>query len=213
MKELHATLAERTTTCAYSRANRGRSGSAPKPRTAQDVVDDLHALLAAAKVLGPYVLVGHDAGGLFVRLYARTYPDQVAGVVVLDPMASAHPWLDDVSKILTEREYAAEKRYFDGENEESFDLTTSTEQLAAAPQPPDVPFEMVISQCGDPGDQFCAKTYPTTKQITQDIAAAWPRGSFSEVAAAAAKLASTSRSCGSHGRPLRGRVGESRIMR
>jgi hypothetical protein len=184
LKELHATLAGLTTTCAYSRANLGRSGRAPIPRTAKDVVDDLHALLAAAKVPGPYVLVGHEAGGLFVQLYARTYPDQVAGVVALDPIFPAHPWLDDVSKLVTGQEYASEKRSYDGENEESIDFTTSSDQLAAAPKPPDVPFEMVISQCNDPGDQFCVKTYPTAKQISQEIAAAWPRGSFTEVAAA-----------------------------
>jgi hypothetical protein len=184
LKDLHARLAGLTTTCAYSRANLGRSGSAPKPRTAQDVVDDLHALLAAAKVPGPYVLVGHVDGGLFVQLYARTYPDQVAGVVALDPQLPAHPWLDDISKLVTAQEYAGEKRFFDGENEESINFSTSSDQLAAAPKPPDVPFEMVISQCSDPGDQFCVKTYPTVKQLSQEITAAWPRGSFTEVTAA-----------------------------
>jgi pimeloyl-ACP methyl ester carboxylesterase len=47
-------------------------------------VADLHALLAAAAVPGPYVLVGHSLGGLFVRLYAYTYPDEVAGMVLVD---------------------------------------------------------------------------------------------------------------------------------
>jgi pimeloyl-ACP methyl ester carboxylesterase len=182
MKDLQATLAERTTTCAYSRANLGRSGSAPKPRTAKDVVDDLHALLAASAVPGPYLLVGHSTGGLFVQLYARMFPDQVVGVVAMNPQQVAHPWLDDISKILTEREYAGEKRYLDGENEESIDYTTSSEQLAAAPQPPNVPFEMLVSPC-DPGDQFCVKTYPTYKRIMQQVTAAWPRGTLSEVAA------------------------------
>jgi pimeloyl-ACP methyl ester carboxylesterase len=110
LKELHAKLAQLTTTCADSRANLGRRGSAPIPHAAKDVVDDLQALLAAAKVPGPYVLVGHDTGGLFVQLYARTYPDQVAGVVALDPQLPAHPWLDDISKIVTERELADEKK-------------------------------------------------------------------------------------------------------
>jgi hypothetical protein len=181
MKDLQATLAERTTTCAYSRANLGRSGSAPKPRTAKDVVDDLHGLLATSKVPGPYLLVGQDAGGLFVQLYARTYPDQVIGVVDMNPQQAAHPWLDDISKIVTERELADEKRSLDGQNEESINYTTSSEQLAAAPQPPNVPFEMLVSPC-DPGDQFCVKTYPTYKRIMQEVAAAWQRGAFAEVA-------------------------------
>jgi pimeloyl-ACP methyl ester carboxylesterase len=61
-----------------------RSDPAPQPRTAADVVADLHALLQAAAVPGPYVLVGHSLGGLFVRLYAATYPDEVVGLVLVD---------------------------------------------------------------------------------------------------------------------------------
>ena len=70
-----------TRVCSYDRANApgGASDPAPTPRTAEEVVADLHALLAAAEVPGPYVLVGHSLGGLFVRLYAGRYPDEVAG--------------------------------------------------------------------------------------------------------------------------------------
>ena len=65
-------------------ATRSRSDPAPLPRTGQDVVADLRALLRAAGVPGPYVLVGHSLGGLFVRLYAATYPEEVAGLVLVD---------------------------------------------------------------------------------------------------------------------------------
>ena len=61
-----------------------RSDPVPQPRTAKDLVADLHALLDAAAVPGPYVLVGHSAGGLVVRLYASTYPDEVVGMVLVD---------------------------------------------------------------------------------------------------------------------------------
>ena len=57
------------------------------PRTGGDVVAELHQLLAAAHVPGPYVLAGHSIGGLFALLYARTYPDQVSGMVLVDPTA------------------------------------------------------------------------------------------------------------------------------
>ena len=56
----------------------------PQPRTTQDRVNDLHALLGAAAIPGPYVLVGHSAGGLVVRLFASEYPDEVVGMVLLD---------------------------------------------------------------------------------------------------------------------------------
>ena len=84
-----------TRVCAYDRPGTadmvdgalrpGRSDPVPQPRTLAAVVADLHALLAAAGEPGPYVLVGHSLGGLMVRLYAATYPDEVAGLVLVDP--------------------------------------------------------------------------------------------------------------------------------
>jgi pimeloyl-ACP methyl ester carboxylesterase len=61
-----------------------RSDRVTMPRGAESVVADLHALLAAAAVPGPSVIVGHSLGGLFVRLYAATYPDDVLGLVQRD---------------------------------------------------------------------------------------------------------------------------------
>lgn len=61
-----------------------RSDPAPMPRTGADVVTELRDLLATAGVPGPYVLTGHSLGGVFNLLYARTYPDQVAGLVMVD---------------------------------------------------------------------------------------------------------------------------------
>jgi pimeloyl-ACP methyl ester carboxylesterase len=60
------------------------SDPVPQPRTTHDIVADLHALLDAAAIPGPYVLVAHSAGGLVVRLYASTYPDEVVGMVLVD---------------------------------------------------------------------------------------------------------------------------------
>src|SRR5829696_7989530 len=74
-----------TRVCAYDRANLGASDSAETPRTGQDVAADLHALLTTAKVPGPYVLVAASYGGIYDRLFAHTYPDEVAGLVLLDP--------------------------------------------------------------------------------------------------------------------------------
>jgi pimeloyl-ACP methyl ester carboxylesterase len=74
--------------CAYDRANLGQSDSAPKPRTFQDMTRDLHILLEKAPIEGPYILVGHSMGGMLVRLYADQYPQDVAGLVLVD---SAHP--------------------------------------------------------------------------------------------------------------------------
>jgi pimeloyl-ACP methyl ester carboxylesterase len=79
-----------TRVCAYDRPGTigdvSRSDPVPMPRTAGDIVSDLHRLLAAAQVPGPYVLVGHSLGGPVVRLYASTYPDEVAGLVLVDAL-------------------------------------------------------------------------------------------------------------------------------
>ena len=83
---VQATVGKTTRVCAYDRANAtgGASDPAPTPRDGADVVADLHALLTTASVPGPYVLVGHSLGGLFVRLYAGAHPTEVAGLVLVD---------------------------------------------------------------------------------------------------------------------------------
>jgi pimeloyl-ACP methyl ester carboxylesterase len=73
-----------TRVCTYDRAGLGWSERGPKPRTAANIVAELRALLTAAGVEPPYVLVGHSAGGLYLRLLAQEIPDQVAGMVLVD---------------------------------------------------------------------------------------------------------------------------------
>ena len=78
-------LAAETRVCAYGRAGWDGSDPAPnEPRTADDVIGDLHNLLGAAGVDGPYVMVGSSFGGMVSTYYAATYPDDVVGVVLLD---------------------------------------------------------------------------------------------------------------------------------
>lgn len=179
---LQESFADHTTACTYDRANNGQSDSAPIPRTAGDVVKDLHDLLAVAQIAGPYLLVGHSAGGMFVQLYARTYPDQVLGVVAMNPVPPADPWLTEVQQVFSAQEYTDESAYYDGDNGESLDYLTSSEQIAAAPLPPDVPFRMLIStdvQCE--GDPICLKSYRIYEQIMKQVTDAWRCGSFSQI--------------------------------
>lgn len=70
-----------------------KSSPAPMPRTAADVVTDLHTALVNAKVPAPYVLVAHSLGGLFSRLYAQAHPGQVAGLVLVDTFSTRVPAL------------------------------------------------------------------------------------------------------------------------
>jgi pimeloyl-ACP methyl ester carboxylesterase len=71
--------------CAYDRAGLGWSEPGPGPRTLKQEVFELHALLKAAKISGPFVLVGQSMGALNVRLYTKEYGDDVAGIVSVDP--------------------------------------------------------------------------------------------------------------------------------
>lgn len=72
-------------TCAYDRAGSGWSEAGPAPRTMRQEVFELHALLEAAQVPGPFVLVGQSIGGLLVRLYTEQYGSNVVGVALVDP--------------------------------------------------------------------------------------------------------------------------------
>ena len=73
--------------CTFDRAGLGWSDPAPTPRTSRQIVSDLHALLTNAGIKPPYVLVGHSFGGLNARLYTSQFPEEVAGMVLVD---SAH---------------------------------------------------------------------------------------------------------------------------
>jgi pimeloyl-ACP methyl ester carboxylesterase len=77
-------VAEFARVCSYDRSGLGWSESGQKPRTSQRIVKELHALLENAGVGGPYVLVGHSFGGANVQLYASEYPEEVAGMVLVD---------------------------------------------------------------------------------------------------------------------------------
>lgn len=70
----------------YDRAGLGWSERRSEPRTAERIVEELHALLDGAGIEGPYVLVGHSFGGLTTRLFASRYPDEVAALVLVDPV-------------------------------------------------------------------------------------------------------------------------------
>ena len=81
-----------------------RSDDVPQPRTGAEFVQELHDLLQTAEVPGPYVLVGHSVGGLYVQLYAMTYPDDVVGMVLVDA-TNEEVW-EEFAKELTPEQWA-----------------------------------------------------------------------------------------------------------
>ena len=87
-REVFMDISTTNTVFAYNRPGIGRSAATMKPRGGAEIVADLRALLSSRNLQPPYILVGHSAGGLYMQLYARTYPSEVAGLVLVDP---THP--------------------------------------------------------------------------------------------------------------------------
>jgi pimeloyl-ACP methyl ester carboxylesterase len=81
-------IAKTTRVCAYDRAGHGWSDLGSEPRDAKQQARELKTLLEKANEKGPFVLVGHSLGGLYAREFTDMYPDQVAGMVLIE---SSHP--------------------------------------------------------------------------------------------------------------------------
>lgn len=81
-------VAKETRVCVYDRAGFGWSESDPEGLTLARVARNLHTLLVNANIEGPYVLVGHSAGGIYLRQFAADHPRNVVGLVLID---EAHP--------------------------------------------------------------------------------------------------------------------------
>ena len=81
-------LSRRTRVCSYDRAGYGWSDMGPLPRTSKRITRELHTLLVRADVTGPYILAGHSFGGYTAQLFARNYPEETAGLVLID---ASHP--------------------------------------------------------------------------------------------------------------------------
>ncbi len=77
-------VAKDTRVCVYDRAGRGWSEADPEPISLERTVRNLHTLLANAKIEGPYIMVGHSIGGIYVRQFAAEYPHEIVGMVLVD---------------------------------------------------------------------------------------------------------------------------------
>jgi pimeloyl-ACP methyl ester carboxylesterase len=83
--KVQPSIAKSTKVCAYDRAGFGFSGDGPLPRDLDADAKDLNALIHAAKIATPVVLVGHSLGTNIVRRFAEKYPAEVGGIVLVDP--------------------------------------------------------------------------------------------------------------------------------
>jgi pimeloyl-ACP methyl ester carboxylesterase len=168
----------------YDRPNTiaGASDPAPTPRSAADAVTDLHALLNAAAVPSPYMLVGHSVGGLFVRLYASRYPDEVAGLVLVD---SSHEDQDERRRQMVSPELFAAEQQAVHSNSEGIDLDRSFAQVREArAASPLRPMPLIVLSAGVNDPAFFPANWPMDKEgqlhdeLQRDLAGLVPGGRF-----------------------------------
>lgn len=91
-------IAAKTRACAWDRAGFGFSSPSPEPQDLTHTTGDLEAALRAAKIQGPYILVGHSMGGYESLAFADRHPREVVGMVLVDPsVPNQHQIMVDIS--------------------------------------------------------------------------------------------------------------------
>jgi pimeloyl-ACP methyl ester carboxylesterase len=153
----------------YDRAGLGHSlpmMNNDSPLTADQVATRLRKLLTTAGIRPPYILVGHSLGGLYVQMFARKYPNEVSGVVLLDSASAEAP-----------RELKTRARLRPGSaaylQEEG--VTKSDEEVANAGRFPDIPLMVVAATDHGP---FFKRWEPTLMRLQQQLASLSPRGAL-----------------------------------
>ena len=152
----------------YDRAGLGQSMplSTNSAITADHVATNLHKLLVAAEIGPPYLLVGHSLGGLYVQMFARKYPNEVSGIVLLDSSSTEAP-----SELKTRaRLEPGSAAYLEQEG-----VAESNEQVRSAGPFPDVPLTVIAATDHGP---FFRDWEPTLMRLQRQLAALSPRAHF-----------------------------------
>jgi pimeloyl-ACP methyl ester carboxylesterase len=167
-----------TRVCIYDRAGLGRSDPIPRPRTSQEIVDDLHGLLENAGVPSPYVLVAHSFGGLNVRLYASQYPTDVVGMVLVDSVHEDR--FAATAKVLTREQQAAFERDKQA-NPEGLDYYESSRLVRAiGPSLPNIPIIVIARGRADPWPRGypVAELERVWRELQADLASRSPQATL-----------------------------------
>jgi pimeloyl-ACP methyl ester carboxylesterase len=176
-------VAQWTHVCSYDRAGLGRSDPTRAPRHSRQLVTDLHTLLDVAGIRPPLILVGHSFGGLNCQLYAKLYPDEVAGLVLVE---SSHPdQIDRSIACLTSEQWTAYRQLADpvGSGTTTIDdIQESDRQVREAGPLPDIPVIVVTGALRDPDPVPEEWNWPQEEmramwfEMQADLVASVPRG-------------------------------------
>lgn len=164
--------------CLYDRANLGKSDDVAGPRTSATAAEEMHALLGAAGLPAPYVLVGRSFGGYNVRLFAAAYASEVRALVLVETLTPE--FLKGMESLLTPEQWAEEATSFES-IERPLDEIASGPLVAAAPLP-DVPLLVIAGTKWHLGNEPWPSEWPGPQldalwdQAQQDLGAAVPRG-------------------------------------
>ena len=165
-------VARFTRVCGYDRANVGQSSAATGPRAIQQMADDLASLLRDANVPGPYVLVSFGFGALVDRLYASQHPDDIAGIVLIDPVSEE---LEARWQALIPSELWAQRAstLWQG-NPEQIAFDESFAQMRAADPLPDVPTIVLVHDPASLGAGLIPASWPASalEPVWQELVAA-----------------------------------------
>lgn len=139
-------LAAFSTVVSYDRAGLGQSEPATSPRTAKRVASDLNDVLRAANLKPPYVLVAHSLGALYSREFAYLYPDEVAGMVLVEPAPPAfYGWFRHHAPDVWNRLLADASKSSTGAKQELASLDTTIAQAERAWPMPNVPTYLLVA--------------------------------------------------------------------
>jgi pimeloyl-ACP methyl ester carboxylesterase len=161
--------------CSYERRNVGRSDEVDGYFTGMTAVEDLHALMAAAEIEPPYVLLGASFGGLLAHLYSASYPDDVVGIVSLDGSFPGDITLDP---LLPE-----DMRYDPDEDRDTLEKLSHYAALHEALElsPPDVPFHYLLAMPTDWPTLGVPAYDDKILDVLAEYVASYPQGTMTEV--------------------------------
>jgi pimeloyl-ACP methyl ester carboxylesterase len=134
--------------------------------TADEVSTNLHAMLAAADIRAPYILVGHSLGGLYLQMFAKKYPEEVSGVVLLD---SSSP--DAPSELKTRARLEPGTAAFLEEE----GISESNRQVMNGGPFPDIPLTVIAATDHGP---FFKEWEPTLMRLQRQLATLSPQATF-----------------------------------